>query len=103
MCRLLVPFCALFLVAACASSEPASDVLPGEESSAATAERVINTVGTPFHALFKGAACVGSTVVAVPVTSALTISGGAHDREVRRDLRNWVGRACGGSYRLGAD
>jgi hypothetical protein len=104
MHRLVVLLCALFLVAACASkSDPATEVLPGEESSGATAKRVINTVGTPVHALIKGVACVGGTIVAVPTASALTIAGGTRDKELRRDIYNGVGRTCGGSYTLGSD
>lgn len=104
MRRLVVLFCALLLVAGCASnSQPASDVLPGEEAAGATAKRVIDTVGTPFYALFKGAGCVGGTIVAVPAASVFAVTGSAGDKALRRDVYDGVGRTCGGSYRLGGD
>lgn len=94
---------ALLAVSACAQTEPATEVLPGEESSGATAKRIVNAVGTPFHALIKGTACVVSGAAAVPAASALSIRNDTYDKALKRDIYTGVGRTCGGSYVLGRD
>lgn len=87
-------------LAACANDR-ASDVLPGEQSAHATAKQVINTLGTPVHAVMKGASCIATAAVAVPVGSAAQIMGHPHDLDLQRQTYKSVGRTCGGSYVLG--
>jgi hypothetical protein len=85
---------------ACASHNQASDVLPGEQSATATARQLVNGVGTPVHAVLKGAGCVATTVVGVPLASLAQITGEPQD--VQEETYRTVGRTCGGSYVLGA-
>ena len=87
---------------ACAANDRASDVLPGEQSATGGAREVINALGTPVHALVKGASCVATGVVAVPLASAFQITGSPQDRGLQQDTYKTVGRTCGGSYVLGA-
>jgi hypothetical protein len=87
---------------ACATTDRASDVLPGEQSATSSARQVINAVGTPVHALVKGASCVATGVVAIPLASAFQVSGQPQDRALQQDAYQTVGRTCGGSYVLGA-
>ena len=70
--------------------------------SAGGAREVINALGTPVHALVKGASCVATGVVAVPLASAFQITGSPQDRGLQQDTYKTVGRTCGGSYVLGA-
>jgi hypothetical protein len=84
---------------ACASPNQASDVLPGEQSATATARQIVNGVGTPVHAVIKGAGCVATAVVAVPLASLSQVTGEPQGQE---DAYQTVGRTCGGSYVLGA-
>jgi hypothetical protein len=84
---------------ACASNQ-ASEVLPGEQSATATARQVVNGVGTPVHAVLKGAGCVATTVVAVPLASLAQITGEPQARQ--EEAYQAVGRTCGGDYVLGA-
>lgn len=105
MQRLFALLCLTLLTTACAQTggNSASDVLPGQESSTATTKRVLNTIGTPFHAVFKGTACVLGGAVAIPTTSALTMSGEVQDRELRHQVQKNVARTCSGPYTLGSD
>lgn len=89
-------------LSACASGNPASDVLPGEQSATGTARQVVNGVGTPVHAVMKGVGCVATTVVAVPLASLAQIAGTPQDRSLQEDAYKTVGRTCGGDYVLGA-
>jgi len=91
-----------FALQACAGSERASDVLPGEQSPAGGARQVVNTIGTPVYAVAKGASCVVTGVVAVPLAGLFQITGQPQDRGLQQDTYNTVGRVCGGSYVLGA-
>ncbi len=88
-------------LSACASHNQASDVLPGEQSATASARQIVNGVGTPVHAVIKGATCVATTVVAVPLASLSQITGDQQDRSLQEDAYKTVGRTCGGSYVLG--
>ena len=90
---------ALALCGCTASSGP-TDVLPGEASATGRAKTALNVVGTPLHAVLKGATCVATGVVGVPVASAAAI---VEDDRLRRDTYATVGRVCGGSYMLGAE
>jgi hypothetical protein len=85
---------------ACAANNQASDVLPGEQSATATARQVMNGVGTPVHAVIKGASCLATTVVAVPLASWAQVAGEPQSRQ--EEAYQSVGRTCGGSYVLGA-
>ena len=84
---------------ACTANNQASDVLPGEQSATATARQVMNGVGTPVHAVIKGASCVASTVVAVPLASWAQVAG--EPQSSQEEAYKTVGRTCGGSYVLG--
>lgn len=95
----LAPLLCLALISACAPTNKASDVLPGEQSATGRVRTVVNTVGTPVHATLKGASCVAGTVVAVPLTSVLSVVG---EEQMKSDTYKKVGRVCGGSYALGA-
>jgi hypothetical protein len=99
MRRLAFLLC-LALIPACAPSNQASDVLPGEQSATGRVRTVVNTVGTPVHAVVKGASCVATTVVAVPLTSVLSVVG---EKQLQNETYSGVGRICGGSYALGAN
>ena len=98
MRRLLCSLC-LLLLPACAPTTQASDVLPGEQSATGRVRTIVNTAGTPVHATLKGASCVAGTVVAVPLTSVLSVVG---DKQLQSETYSGVGRICGGSYALGA-
>ena len=89
-------------LSACATTDRASDVLPGEQSATASARQVINTVGTPVHAVVKGASCVATGAVAIPFASIMQVTGQPQDRALQQDAYQTVGRTCGGSYVLGA-
>jgi hypothetical protein len=102
MRSLILPCCLALALAACAGENRATDVLPGERSSTATAKSVLNTVGTPFYAVGKGVTCVASAVVAVPVAGAAQLLGRPSDQELQQQTYQGVGRTCGGPYRLGA-
>src|SRR5262245_5932694 len=96
---------ALALALAACASQPqnrASDVLPGEQSTTASARHILNTVGTPVHAVIKGVSCAVVGVAAVPLASAFQITGTPQDHELQDDTYKTVGRTCGGSYELGA-
>ncbi len=102
MRRTALVCCLALAFAGCAAREqPATDVLPGEHSSTATAKSVLNTVGTPFFAVGKGVACVATAVVAVPTVGAAQILDRPADHELQRQAYRGVGKTCGGSYRLG--
>jgi hypothetical protein len=90
----------LALTACAGNDHPASDVLPGEQSTYAKTRNVVNTVGTPVHAVVKGASCVVVFVLALPVESVAQIHGMEADRAVQRNVNEGVGRTCGGSYAL---
>jgi hypothetical protein len=87
---------------ACASNggDRASDVLPGEQSRYAKTKQVVNAVGTPVHAVVKGASCVVVFVLALPVESAAQIHGMEADQAVQRNVNEGGARTCGGSYAL---
>lgn len=87
---------------ACAGNggDRASDVLPGEQSRYAKTKSVVNAVGTPVHAVVKGASCVVVFALALPTQSAAQIHGMEADRDVQRQVNEGVGRTCGGSYAL---
>lgn len=87
----------LLLLLACGSCSS-----PGESSSA-TARKAINTVGTPVYAVGKGIWCAVSAVAGVPVASVAQVSGIPQEGEIRRDVYRTVGKACGGSYKLGSE
>lgn len=74
---------------------------PGE-SSTVGARRAIDAVGTPIFAVTKGAWCAISAVGSVPVASVAQASGVPHEAEIRRNAYRTVGKACGGSYKLGS-
>ena len=97
--RSFAPLALALALGACASNQ-ASDVLPGEQSATATARQVVNGVGTPVHAVLKGASCVATTVVAVPLASLAQITGEPQARQ--EEAYQTVGRTCGGDYVLGA-
>lgn len=60
----------------------------------------VNVIGTPFYALFKAVACVGSVVVAAP-TAGLVALTDRHDRHaIQANLHRGVGLNCGGSWVL---
>lgn len=86
-------------LSACVTNNQASDVLPGEHSATATARQVVNGIGTPVHAVMKGASCVATTVVAVPLASWEQITG--EPQSSQEESYQTVGRTCGGSYVLG--
>ncbi|MGH6916706.1 MAG: hypothetical protein ACREJ0_03280 [Geminicoccaceae bacterium] len=98
MRRLAFLLC-LALLPACAPTNQASDVLPGEQSATSRVRTIVNTAGTPVHAVLKGASCVAGTVVAVPVASVLAVVG---EEQLQKETYSGVGRICGGSYALGA-
>jgi hypothetical protein len=97
--RSFAPLALALALGACAGN-PASDVLPGEQSATATARQVVNGVGTPVHAVLKGASCVATTVVAVPLASFSQITGEPQARQ--EEAYQAVGRTCGGDYVLGS-
>jgi hypothetical protein len=99
MRRLLCSLCLAFLLPACAPTNQASDVLPGQQSATGRVRTIVNTAGTQVHATLKGASCVAGTVVAVPLTSVLSVVG---DKQLQSETYSGVGRICGGSYTLGA-
>ena len=99
MRRLLRSLCLAALLPACAPTNQASDVLPGEQSATGRVRTIVNAAGTPVHATLKGASCVAGTVVAVPLTSVLSVVG---DEQLQSETYKGVGRICGGSYALGA-
>lgn len=75
---------------------------PQERIAEDTGSDVLNVVGTPFYALFKGVGCVASVVIATPVAVGLSL-GQREDRAlIRSDLDRSVGTNCGGSYALGS-
>lgn len=92
--------CLVMLATGCASSDGPNDVLPGEASPTARAKSVVKVAGTPVHVALKGAACVATTVVALPIASAATIT---DDDRLRRDTYRTVGDTCGGSWTLGSE
>lgn len=98
MSRHLLPLALILMLGACAAGSGPSDVLPGEASATGRAKTAIHVVGTPVHAVLKGATCVATGVVGIPVASAAAI---ARDDQLRRDTYGTVGRTCGGSYVLG--
>jgi hypothetical protein len=63
--------------------------------------QVLTVVGTPFYALFKGVACVASTLLAAPASAGLALSDRPDRDIVRAHLNEGVGQNCGGSYVLG--
>jgi hypothetical protein len=95
-----VLLCLALAATGCAGSGGPDDVLPGEASATGRAKSAVNVVGTPVHVALKGAACVATTVVALPVTSAAAIT---DDDQLRRDTYRTVGETCGGSWILGQD
>ena len=98
--RSFAPLALAVALGACAgNTNQASEVLPGEQSATATARQVVNGVGTPVHAVLKGAGCVATTVVAVPLASLSQITGEPQARQ--EEAYQTVGRTCGGSYVLG--
>jgi hypothetical protein len=101
--RALAPFALLLALAACATDQPASDVLPGERSATGNARAFVNGVGTPVHAALKGATCVATTVVAIPLASLSQITGDPQSPGAQEEAYQAVGRTCGGSYALGGD
>jgi len=91
---------AVALGACAGNTNQASEVLPGEQSATATARQVVNGIGTPVHAVLKGAGCVATTVVAVPLASLAQITGEPQARQ--EEAYQAVGRTCGGDYVLGS-
>ncbi len=69
-------------------------------SATATARNVIDVVGTPVHAVFKGAGCVATGAVAVPVVAAAGAASPPDEMDLRRRMYRTVGKTCGGSYVL---
>jgi hypothetical protein len=96
----LLVSCLAVIVAGCAGSGGPDDVLPGEASATGRAKSAVNVIGTPVHVVVKGAACVATSVVALPVASVATIT---DDRQLRQDTDRTVGETCGGSWVLGRD
>jgi hypothetical protein len=100
--RILVLLALALSLAACASQQRASDVLPGEQSATGSARQILNAAGTPVFAAIKGVSCVATGVVAVPLASAFQVAGTPQDQGLQDDTYKTVGRVCGGSYKLGA-
>lgn len=92
--------CLALIGSGCAGSGGPDDVLPGEASARGRAKNVVNVIGTPVHVVLKGAACVATSVVALPVASTATIT---DDHQLRSDTYRTVGETCGGSWLLGQD
>ncbi len=57
-------------------------------------------IGTPFFALAKATACVGSALVAVPSSAGLALSDRPRRYEEREALQAGVATNCGGPYWL---
>jgi hypothetical protein len=57
-------------------------------------------VGTPFYALAKATACVGSALVAVPSSAGLALSDRPRRHEEREALQEGVAVNCAGPYWL---
>jgi hypothetical protein len=65
----------------------------------AVPRQVMNGVGTPVHAVIKGASCVATTVVGIPLASWAQVAG--EPQSSQEETYQAVGRTCGGSYVLG--
>ena len=96
-------FLALALALGACTNNQASEVLPDEMSATGAARQFVNGVGTPVHAVIKGASCIGTAAVALPLASLTQITGTPQDRSLREDTYKTVGRTCGGSYVLGTE
>jgi hypothetical protein len=57
-------------------------------------------IGTPFFALARATACVGSALVAVPSSAGLALSDRPRRHEEREALQAGVAANCGGPYWL---
>lgn len=73
-----------------------------ERVSQSVGHDVLNIIGTPFYALFKGATCVTSVALATPVAVGYGLTERPDRALVRAELDRGVGANCGGSYVLGA-
>lgn len=97
------------LLPACSAGHPPPTVYPDryawtpeQRIAEETGSDIVNVVGTPFFALFKGVGCVASVLIATPVAVGLGL-GDRDDRAlIRADLDKGVGANCGGSYVLGS-
>jgi hypothetical protein len=57
-------------------------------------------IGTPFYALAKATACVGSALIAAPSSAGLALSDRSRRYEEREALQEGVATNCGGPYWL---
>ena len=73
-----------------------------ERVSQSVGHDVLNVIGTPFYALFKGATCVTTVVLATPVAVGIGLTERPDRALVRAELDRGVGANCGGSYVLSA-
>ncbi len=69
-------------------------------ADAANGQAIVTAIGTPFHALFKAAACLVSAVVVVPSTAALALTDRAERREEQGAMYAGLGQNCYDSYAL---
>ncbi len=64
------------------------------------AATTVNVVGTPFYALFKAVACVGTVAIAGPTAGLVGLTARPDKAEMQRSLGAGVAHNCGGSYVL---
>lgn len=84
------------LVGACATARPpGSPPIPPEQANGAA---VVTALGTPFYALFKATACVGSVIIAAPTAAGLALTDRPEREDERYALYAGVGENCYGSY-----
>ena len=55
-------------------------------------------IGTPFYALAKATACVGSALLAAPSSAGLALTDRPRRYDEREALQAGVARNCGGPY-----
>ena len=60
----------------------------------------VNVVGTPFYALFKAVACVGTVAIAGPTAGLVELTARPDKAQMQRSLGAGVAHNCGGSYVL---
>jgi hypothetical protein len=64
------------------------------------AATTVNVVGTPFYALFKAVACVGTVAIAGPTAGLVELTARPDKAQMQRSLGAGVAHNCGGSYVL---
>jgi len=75
----------------------------GADEGAAAARRFVETAGTPFYAVAKGAACVVAAAGSLPaaaLANAAPVLEPEEKAELDVDIYRMVGRTCGGAYTL---